>query len=121
FARFPGFWHLGPVRATAKYVLWRIAKRVADLVGENPLVKWSSGWGRNIDEYLRSSYTDTFFIEVAPLEWNGVKLTPAGLKTMFTTDAAKRGSNWGMVVSAIDGANLDDLETKVAAYVEQAL
>lgn len=117
FARAPAFWHLGPVRASAKYVLWRTAKRLDEVIKGNRLIKWSIGWGGDIDKYL-SDFHSAFFIEVAPLTVNGMEVSPKGFRTMFTTDAKDRNLTYSTLIQAIDGANLDDLEAKVAAQVE---
>lgn len=119
FAKFPAFWHLGPVRATARYVLWRTAKRLAEIIRENPLIAWSSGWGRDLDEYLTSQHRDSFFIEAKAMRVGGIEVSPKGLHTMFTTDARERSGGYIRVVGHLDAENLDALEAKVAAYVEQ--
>jgi len=118
YARLPGYWHLGPVRATAKYVLWMTAKRLDEIIQHNRYIKWSSGWGRDLDRYLRDAHTDTFFIEVAPMMVNGIEVKAANFHTMFTTDAKDRNLGYARLVQAVDGDNLADLEAKVAKYVE---
>jgi len=118
YARFPGYWHLGPVRATAKYVLWRTAQRVAEIIRENRYIKWSSGWGRDVDEYLNETHKNTFFIEIAPMTVNGIEVRAQGLSSMFTTETKDRSLSYARIVQAVDANNLEDLEVKVAAYVE---
>jgi hypothetical protein len=119
FAKFPAYWHLGPVRATAKYVLWRTAQRLAEIIKTNPLITWSSGWGRDLDELLKSQHRDSFFIEFKSMIVNGTAVSAAGTKSMFTTDAKERSGGYVQTVQAVDGADLTDLEAKVAAYVEK--
>jgi len=119
FARFPSFHHLGPVAATKNYMLWRTAKRVEEIIANNPLVKWSSGWGRDVDEYLTNSHRDSFFIEVRPMSINGIEVKAQGLHTMYTTDEKDRGLSYGAIIRPVHGDNLEDLEQKVAAEVER--
>lgn len=119
FARFPSFWHLGPVQASARYVLWRTAKRIDEIVKGNPLIKWSSGWGRDLDEYLTTTHRDTFFIEIADMSVNGIEVTPKNRISSFTTDAKESRVAWRQLVQGVQAENLDALEVKVAAYVEQ--
>ena len=121
FARFPSFHHLGPVRASSKYVLYRLAERFQQIIANNPYVK-NGSHGIPADpkkEYLGSSYRDSFFIDIRPMTVNGIEVTAKGLPTMFTSDATDQRLSYAHVVRAIDGDNLADLESKIVAYVER--
>lgn len=121
FARFPSFHHLGPVRATPKYVLYRLAVRFAELIGGNPYIK-NSMHGVPADpakEILNSHHRDSFFIEVATMRVNGIEVRPnVGMHTMFSTDPTDR-SSYCYRVGAIDGVNLEDVEAKVVALIDK--
>jgi hypothetical protein len=121
FARFPSFHHLGPVRATAEYMLYRLAVRFGEMMGNNPYIK-NSMHGVPADaakEILNNHHRTSFFIEVAPMKVNGIEVRPtSGMHTMFSTDQNDR-SNYCHRVAALDGDNLADLEAKIVAYVEK--
>jgi hypothetical protein len=123
FARFPSFHHLGPVRATARYVLYRLAIRFAEIIGSNPFIK-NSMHGVPADpvkEILNSHHRDSFFIEVTPMKINGIEVRPtSGMHTMFSTDPTDR-SSYCQRVAAIDGEDLADLEVNVAAFIDKVV
>lgn len=118
FARFPSFHHLGPVRATGAYVLWRTAKRVEEIVKGNPFVSFSAGWGRDIDKFLNEpAYHETFFVEVKQMEVNGITIAAVGMKLEFTLKRDERTRGYTQKLGYIDGDNLEDLERRVTDYV----
>lgn len=121
FARFPSFHHLGPVRATARYVLYRLALRFQEIIADNPYI--TSGThgvhGNAAKEILNNQYRDSFFVKASPMLINGIEVTPKNLKTMFSFATKDKNHPYGQVVRYIDGDNLVDLEAKVAAYVEK--
>lgn len=120
FARFPSFWHLGPVRASAQLVLARVAERLEQVIASNPYIKRSWGCGTEKPEEIVGSHRRSIFVEVVPMVVNGIEVVPKGMTSMFTTDTNDRHLTYGMVVGPIDGADLADLETKIAAYVAEA-
>jgi hypothetical protein len=123
FARFPSFHHLGPVRASAKYVLWRLAEAFQQIIADNPYITNSMhGVGRDADAAYKGivrGYQDSFFIEVKPMTVNGIEVAPKGMKTMFTVDGKDRHLSYGRTVPALAGDNLDDLEKKIAAFIDK--
>lgn len=119
FARFKSFQHLGPVMARHNYVLWRLALRVQEIAQHNPLIAFSSGWGRDLDKYLKETAYKSFFIEVRKMEVNGITVAAQGLKTHYTTDPADSRTSYALLVQAVAGENLADLEAKVSAYVNK--
>lgn len=120
FARFPSFHHLGPVRASPKYVLWRLANAFHTIIGGNPYITDSMhGVGRSVDQAHREmvqGYQDSFFITMKPMTVNGIEVTAKGVPYYFTTDKEKNVS-YGMKVAAIDGNSLADLEANISAFI----
>ncbi len=117
FARYPSFHHLGPVRATPRYMLYRVAKKLESIIAGNRYIKWS--WVNDkAEEILTSRFKDSIWVDVAPMLVNGIEVTGKNLHTRFSIDP-KDSQSYSKIVAAIDGAGLDDLETKVSAYVEQ--
>lgn len=124
YARYPSFWHLGPVMATARYMLYRIALRIEEIVSDNRYIAWSHHPGDPEKEILRSRYRDSFFISAKELRVNGIDVTPKGLRSMFTIDAKDHSLSYCQIVSAVAAENLDTLmvavEKAVDGYTEQA-
>lgn len=125
FARFPSFHHLGPVRASAKYVLWRLSCAFRQLIADNPYITDSThGIRRDDDDAFKEmvrGYQDSFFITVKAMTVNGIEVKPTGLHTMFSVKPDDRRLNYAQTVSAIDGDSLEDLETKIGAYIEKVM
>ncbi|WP_431490927.1 hypothetical protein [Paraburkholderia fungorum] len=120
FARYPSFWHLGPVWATAHYVLWRVAKRINEIRGENPLIKFSfSSFREGYDTYRAGTET-TAWVEVGKLVVNGIEVSkPASFVVNFTTDTKDRPTGYTHVIKAVAAPCLDELEAKIVAYVDE--
>lgn len=121
FARFPAFQHLGPVRASAKYVLWKLAEAFRKIIADNQYITTSMhGIRHDADtshKEMVQGYQDSFFITVKPMTVNGIEVTAKGLHTMFSTKPDDRRLSYATLIPAIDGDNLEDLEVKIAAFI----
>jgi hypothetical protein len=119
YARCPSFWHLGPVRATARYMLYRVTLRLREIVGSNPYIQWSHSPGDPEKDILRSSYANSVWISAKDMLVNGIGVSPKGLKSMYTIDPKDRSLTYGVIVSAINAPDLEALMAAVDAQVEQ--
>lgn len=120
FARYPSFWHLGPVWATSHYVLWRVAKRINEIKADNPLIKFSfRPFDGGYIDYRTGSET-TAGVEVGKLMVNGIEVSkPASFVINFTTDTKDRPTGYTTVIKAVTAPNLDELEARIVAYVDE--
>jgi hypothetical protein len=121
FARFASFHHLGPVRATARYVLYRLALRFKEIIADNPYI--TSGThgvsGDAAKEILNNKYRDSFFVSAAPMSINGIEVTPKNLYSKFVINSKGQEPSYAKQIGYIDGDNLDDLQAKVTAYIDR--
>lgn len=120
FARFRSFHHLGPVMATDRYVIYRLAHAMKKLMGENPYIK-NSTHGVPADpfrEFLSEQYRTSFFIDVMPMTVNGIEVTAKGLATMFTVKTEDSRLGYARLVQGVVGDSLSDLEAKIDQYIE---
>lgn len=119
FARYPSFWHLGPVWATAHYVLWRVAKRIHEIKADNPLIAFEFRPFDNGYTDYRTGHETTVWARVSKLVVNGLEVSPPGSMAKCFTIKAEDRNIYTRLVQAVTAANLEELEAKIAAQVDE--